>query len=130
MFKFEKPMKLQPLQMEPNHDNMVIMVTSPSEGYLIDLRKPKNEQCLVFHKIFNINTILSVVYEVVERDFYIICNKYNENLGFFVLKISQDEPTKCTFLIKWKNKLNIGNCTMYILRNPERGYSELIIGFK
>lgn len=33
----------QPLQMEPNHDNMVIVVASPSDGYLVDLRKPKHE---------------------------------------------------------------------------------------
>ena len=58
VFKFETPMTLQPLQMEPNHDNMVIMVISPKEGYLIDLRKPKNEQCYIFHLEFKIDSIL------------------------------------------------------------------------
>ena len=43
VIKFETPMTLQPLHMEPNHDNKVIMVTSPNEGYLINLRKPINE---------------------------------------------------------------------------------------
>ena len=73
---------------------------------------------------------MSVVYEFTENDFYIICNKYNENLGFFVLKVSQDLQTKCTFLIKWKNKLDIADCSMHILRYPEHGYCELVIGFK
>ena len=42
----------------------------------------------------------------------------------------QDQQKKCTFLIKWKNKLDIANCSMHILRYPERGYCELVIGFK
>lgn len=33
-------------------------------------------------------------------------------------------------MVKWKNKLDIAACCMNILKYPELGYSELVMGFK
>lgn len=62
--------------------------------------------------------------------FYIMCNKFNEKLGVFILKISETDYEKCTYLVKWKNKLDISDTTMAILRDENTGYKELILGFK
>lgn len=59
-----------------------------------------------------------------------MCNKYKDKLGFFVLKINQTSPNKCKFLIRLKNKLDIADTSMYILRDKHKGFKELIIGFK
>lgn len=65
-----------------------------------------------------------------EKDYYIMCNKYKEKLGFFVLKMEARNPFKSVFLVKWKNKLDIAATCMHILKYPSLGYSELVMGFK
>lgn len=62
--------------------------------------------------------------------FYIVCNKYYEKLGFFVLKINPFNPSEVSFYVKWKNKLDINDCTIAILRDKESGLKELILSFK
>jgi len=39
-------------------------------------------------------------------------------------------PKTFKFIIKWKNKLDIGDTFMTILRNHKKGFKELIISFK
>lgn len=68
-----------------------------------------------FQKYYNLSLIKSIVYESDEKNFYIICNKVSNKLGFFVLKISGNDPYTGVFLIKWKNKLDIKACCMNIL---------------
>jgi len=62
--------------------------------------------------------------------FYILTNKYQEKLGFFVLKMNEDDPKEAKFLIKWKNKLDIGDTNFYVLRNRAQGLKEIIISYK
>lgn len=66
------------------------------------------------------------------KTFYILSNKYEEKLGFFVLKIKEGQPYKSenSFLIRWKNKLDIGDTNIQVLRNYEKGIKEIIISFK
>jgi hypothetical protein len=51
-------------------------------------------------------------------------------LGFFVIKVSEKDPSDKRFLIKWKNKLDIGDPNMFILRNYESKLKELIVSYK
>ena len=69
----------------------------------------------------------------------VLANKFDEKLGFFVVKMPEKGPDSndgIKFLIKWKNKLDIGDTNMYILRTKknsedgEGGLKELIISFK
>jgi len=53
-----------------------------------------------------------------------------EKLGFFVIKMNDQIPEQHSFLIKWKNKLDIGDPNMFILRNKEKGFKELIVSYK
>jgi hypothetical protein len=46
-----------------------------------------------------------------------VANKFDSKLGLFVIKVREDKPEDFTFLIKWKNKLNIGDTNMFILRS-------------
>jgi hypothetical protein len=36
--------------------------------------------------------VKSIVYDEDDNDYYIMCNKYEEKLGFFVLKINAFRP--------------------------------------
>tara|TARA_B110000285_G_C15130621_1_gene623313 strand:+ start:1603 stop:1902 length:300 start_codon:yes stop_codon:yes gene_type:complete len=42
----------------------------------------------------------------------------------------EDDPTKSKFLIKFKNKLDIGDANITILRNEKTKIKEIVIGFK
>ena len=56
--------------------------------------------------------------------FYVLANKRHGNLGYFLLMIKIDNPEEeCIYLIQWVNKLDIGNCDMYILDEccPDHG---------
>jgi hypothetical protein len=65
--------------------------------------------------------------------FYLLSNKYEEKLGFFVLKMHENDPYNSRFLIKWKNKLDIGDSNIFVLRSSgHRGQNikEIIISYK
>lgn len=44
--------------------------------------------------------------------------------------MNEKDPNKHKFLMKWKNKLDIGDPNMVILRNFETKIKELIISYK
>jgi len=54
---------------------------------------------------------MEIIFDYDDNVFYILTNKYEEKLGFFVLKIKENNPfnSDSSFLIKWKNKLDIGD---------------------
>lgn len=60
-----------------------------------------------------------------------------EKLGFFVLKIKEGKPQvnpdEDNFLIKWKNKLDIGDASLHVLRTFDKNgepLKEIIISYK
>jgi len=75
-----------------------------------------------------------IIYDAEEMFYYICANKFEEKLGFFIIKISEKDPKQYSFLIKWKNKLNIGDPNMYILKNKGKNYDsqlkELVVSYK
>ena len=71
-----------------------------------------------------------MIYDEEESFYYILSNKFEEKLGFFIIKIEEMNPKNYKFLIKWKNKLDIGDPNMVILRNYESKLKELIISYK
>ena len=79
---------------------------------------------------YQIASIKSVIYDQEEKFYYVLSNKFEEKLGFFVIKVSEKDPSDKRFLIKWKNKLDIGDPNMYILRNYESKLKELIVSYK
>lgn len=63
-----------------------------------------------------------VIYDAEEQYYYVCANKFEEKLGFFIIKISEIDPSEYYFLIRWKNKLNIGDPNMFILKNKGKNY--------
>ena len=88
---------------------------------------------------FNLANIEAVCYDKEDTSYYLVCNMVEEKLGFYVLKIDEENPLPKddNFLIKWSNKLNFGNTSLNILRSRvkdangnEVEHKELIIGYK
>ena len=57
-------------------------------------------------------------------------NKLDEKLGFFVFTLQENDPYMARFMIKYKNKLDIGDTDIYVMRMPMHGVKELIISYK
>jgi len=51
-------------------------------------------------------------------------------LGFYVQKVNIYDPGVNNFVVKWKNKLDIGDVNISILRERNKGYKEMCITFK
>lgn len=52
-----------------------------------------------------------------EDKFYILANKLDEKLGYYLLEINKNYKDKKShsFVIKWVNKLNIGNVDLDVV---------------
>jgi hypothetical protein len=81
-------------------------------------------------ELYSISAIKEVKYDQEENTFYILANKLDGLLGFFVLKVFAKDPTHSKFIIRWKNKLDIGDTNIDVIRNNEKGYKELCISYK
>ena len=61
------------------------------------------------------------------NDFYCLANKKESRLGFYLFSVSMDDPDKTSeYLIKWTNKLDIGNCDMHIMKEKDKTTGELL----
>ena len=68
------------------------------------------------------------------NNFYILANKKESRLGYFLLSISIDEPDEPPeYLIRWSNKLDIGNCDMHLLKETDKSgvnQNSIVISYK
>ena len=90
----------------------------------------KTKQEVDIDEQYKIGNIKEIIFDTDDDVFYILSNKYMEKLGFFVLKMHENDPLQCKFLIKWKNKLDIGDTNIFVLRNKEKGIKEITISYK
>ena len=50
------------------------------------------------------------------NEFYLVSNKRNDILGFYLIKFDENEPSNYKFLTTWEQRLDIGNVNLNILR--------------
>jgi hypothetical protein len=72
--------------------------------------------------LFGVDDFKALLYD--EGFFYLIANKRNSKLGFYLLKICEKEPftdnsykygcKERFFLISWENKLDIGDVNIHV----------------
>jgi hypothetical protein len=53
-----------------------------------------------------------------------------ERLGVFLIKFDELQPENHKFFMKWKNKLDISDANVWVLRNKQKKYKELIVSYK
>lgn len=66
---------------------------------------------------YHISNIKEIIHDDEDKVFYMLCNKYDEKLGIFLVKFSEKDPNDHMFLLRWKNKLDIDDCSVNIIRN-------------
>ena len=76
-----------------------------------------------------VGQIKEIIHNEDSGHFYIVANKFDEKLGFFIIRFNDNNPNDHKFLTKYKNKLDLGDCNLYVL-NHGANYKELVISFK
>ena len=71
-----------------------------------------------------------IVYDLEFQTFYIMANKYRGKLGLFIIKLDEENPDDYKFLLKLKNKLDIGDADIEVHKCQEKHYKELIVSYK
>ena len=59
-----------------------------------------------------------------------LANKHVGKLGFFLVRINDDDPKDYQFDLKYTNKLDINDADIFIIRDEERKFKEILISYK
>ena len=103
-----------------------MIIASPDDGIYKDMNKQVE---IDLDERFNIGAIKEIIHDEEDHVFYILANKFDEKLGFFVIRMDEHNPDKeFKFLTKYKNQLDISDCDIFVMRNG--GQKELIISYK
>ena len=80
--------------------------------------------------MYETSQIEQILYDQEDQVFYLLANKYKGKLGLFVVRLFELNSNMYTFLLKIKNKLDVGDANLQVLRNKEKEYKELIVSYK
>ena len=98
------------------------------------MRDKKHCQEVDLDELYDIGAMKEIIYDFEDSVFYILANKFEEKLGFFILRMNEKDPADFKFLTKWKNKLDIGDANIFVLRHSNKDksqhYKELVISYK
>ena len=102
-------MNKQPVYFQCNEEQNVFIAASDEDCVYVNLTKNIE---IDIDKKFAISVIRQLTYDEEDKVFFILANKVGElspKLGFYVVKMNCENPEQCEFMIKWKNKLDIGD---------------------
>ena len=114
-----------------------MVISSQEDGIYKDINRGLE---IDLDEKFNIGIIKEIIYDDEDHCFYLVANKFDEKLGFFIIKMDErvSDPIKegdYKFLTKYKNKLDIGDCKLFVMRsnvgkNGDTMLKELVISYK
>ena len=94
-------------------------------------RKTDNEMSI--NDEYKLELYQTVKYDPESNSLYIIANRLEGQLGFYILNIAINDPYPGgtnSFILKWKRSLEIGDCAINILRDQKNGFKEIVISYK
>jgi hypothetical protein len=110
-------MKRQPEFFLMNHEQNIMIAASPEDGIFIDFRNMNNVIEKDIGEMCEIGCIKEIIYDHEDSVFYFLANKYREKLGFFLIRMKEKDPEDFKFLTKWKNKLDLGDASINVIRH-------------
>jgi hypothetical protein len=127
IYKYQNELNRQPQFFQTNEEQQILVVASPEDCIYVDL---KNDVEVDIDHQYQVSFIKEIIYDEEDKLFYFLSNKYDEKLGFFVFSIKENDPFDNKFFIKYKNKLDIGDADIYILRSKKNRLKEIVISYK
>ena len=111
LYKFENELNDQPKFGQFNRNQTKFIITSAADILYVDIKQKLEIDIDDREGISQIQNIIAD-----NDNFYVLANKRNSKLGYFLLTVSIDQPHKeSSYLINWSNKLDIGNCDLHMM---------------
>jgi hypothetical protein len=108
-------------------DQTVCIVASQDDGIYYNFR---TKYYLDLDNEYQISNIKEIIHDHEDRVFYLLANKYCEKLGLFIIRIHEKNPHAHSFFMKWKNKLDIADADIAVVRNEDKKFKELVVSYK
>ena len=80
-----------------------------------------------------INWLKDVIYDEDSDNFFILANKLQGRKGIYLVMVRQDEISKecqIEFLLRFSTDLEIGDCNVFISKDPALGIKEVLLSYK
>lgn len=105
----------------------MLIVASQDDGIYYNSR---TRQFVDLDELFEISNIKELIHDHEDRVFYMLANKYRGRLGLFLITFDEQEPERFKFFMKYKNKLDIADADIAVVRNQQKKYKELVVSYK
>lgn len=120
-YKFDNALDANPKFGVFNSDQSKFIITSSEDILFVDIHKQIEIDLDEREEVSAIQNIISD-----KENFYCLANKKESRLGFYLFSVSMEDPDKSSeYLIKWTNKLDIGNCDMHIMKEVDKASGEV-----
>lgn len=86
---------------------MIAIVASQDDSLYINTQKNQTMGQVDIDKLYDIKSIQEIIYDHEDNVFYILANKFQGKLGFFLIRVNENNPMDFTFIMKLKDKLDI-----------------------
>lgn len=98
------------------------------------------DDCIYYHhrtmnfvnlkETYEVSNVKEIIYDIEAQMFYLLANKYKGKLGVFLIKFEEEDPLKYNFFLKYKNKLDIADADIAVMRNEKKRLKELVVSYK
>ena len=127
LVQLQEPLSRQPEFFYMNDEQTVSIIASMDDGIYYHHRTGR---FVDLKETFKVSSIKEIIYDEEARMFYLLANKFQEKLGVFLIKFEEDDPVNYQFFLKYKNKLDIADADIAVMRNPAKKLKELIVSYK
>lgn len=109
-----------------NTEQTKFIVTSNEDLLYVDMRTSNEIDLDEQEEVSQLQNIITD-----NEYFYVLANKKEQRLGYYLFKLSIDNPEETPeYLINWTNKLDIGNCDLFMLEATEMDGKSIVISYK
>lgn len=99
IYEYNNPFADTPQYAVFNENQDKFILCSKNDALYINLTKPKGHQEFDIDEQSDISSIQSITSD--GESFFVLANKCEKKLGYYLLKINQENPNQSSFLIKW-----------------------------
>ena len=109
-----------------NNDQSIFIVTSSKDLLYVDTRNGLEIDLDDREEVSNLQNIITD-----DEYFYVLANKKEKRLGYYLFKVNVYDPEEeSEYLINWTNKLDIGDCDLFMLGASGQDNKSIVISYK
>ena len=129
--KFKPALLTQPQYYCQSANQKIHVLASINDGIWYDA---EDDREMDLDELYKVDYIKQIVYDYEEKNFYFLCNKKKELVGFFLFKFRESNPLNFEEVTVWNSKLEIDDVSITVLRGQDQCskeyFKELVISYK